>query len=499
MKRFVLIVSLILLSSSIAAQDLMDGFRMSRTDLAGTARFVSMSGAFGALGGDLSALEVNPAGSTIFLNNSGAFSFDLGYNRVETGFGDIERGFDSSRRTTFDIPQGGAVFVFNNNDKSSAVNKLSFGMNYQRTLNHESRLSAFGRTNESIGDYFIGRAQGFTEGDLQAGSGQSLTNRYLELGRTLGFGAQEAYLAYESFLIDPTSNGNWQSNALAGANGFYNDMLIREQGFNGKLMFNFGMELMEKLSLGMNVNMHFMNYRRGTDYLEINNGNGEIQEINYFNELRTNGGGFSLQFGAIYKATSNLRLGLAYHSPTWFRLEDELEQFLTTDSDALGFSSAAPNAILFFPGYRFQTPSKTTLSAAYIFGQNGLLSLDYTREDFSNQRFRSSGFGEVNEMFRNVFQATNSLNFGGEWRLGMTSLRAGYHYSESPFADNFVFGDTNGYSLGIGFNFGNSALDFAFRRTFIDRNDEFVQTGIQQRAFVENTLTNFFLTYSFGF
>ena len=47
-------------------QDLTDALRYSTGETQGTARFKSMSGAFGALGGDMSAVSINPAGSAIF-------------------------------------------------------------------------------------------------------------------------------------------------------------------------------------------------------------------------------------------------------------------------------------------------------------------------------------------------------------------------------------------------------------------------------------------------
>ena len=36
--------------------------------MSGSARYISMGGAFGALGGDVSAISDNPAGSSVFLN-----------------------------------------------------------------------------------------------------------------------------------------------------------------------------------------------------------------------------------------------------------------------------------------------------------------------------------------------------------------------------------------------------------------------------------------------
>ena len=62
------------------AQNINDAMRFSQTDLGGTARFKAMSGAFGALGGDLSAINVNPAGSSIFANNQLGISLSNNHN-----------------------------------------------------------------------------------------------------------------------------------------------------------------------------------------------------------------------------------------------------------------------------------------------------------------------------------------------------------------------------------------------------------------------------------
>ena len=57
-------------SSIILAQDVTDAVRYSIDEIQGTARFRAMSGAFGALGGDMSAVNINPAGSAIFNNRN---------------------------------------------------------------------------------------------------------------------------------------------------------------------------------------------------------------------------------------------------------------------------------------------------------------------------------------------------------------------------------------------------------------------------------------------
>ena len=60
--------------STLNAQDITDAIRYSSESSYGTARFRAMSGAFGALGGDLSGVSLNPAGSAVFNNSHTSFS-----------------------------------------------------------------------------------------------------------------------------------------------------------------------------------------------------------------------------------------------------------------------------------------------------------------------------------------------------------------------------------------------------------------------------------------
>ena len=48
------------------AQGEMDAYKFSQYDISGTARYMSMGGAFGALGGDISSMRTNPAGLGIY-------------------------------------------------------------------------------------------------------------------------------------------------------------------------------------------------------------------------------------------------------------------------------------------------------------------------------------------------------------------------------------------------------------------------------------------------
>ena len=59
------------------AQDSYDAARFASSDLNGTARYVGMGGALGALGGDISVMSTNPAGTGLFRSNEAMISLGL--------------------------------------------------------------------------------------------------------------------------------------------------------------------------------------------------------------------------------------------------------------------------------------------------------------------------------------------------------------------------------------------------------------------------------------
>src|SRR5210317_690238 len=102
------------------------GVLFSSENTNGTARFNSMSGAFGALGGDLSAMEVNPAGAAVFLKSEFGISFQsVNTETLASYYGNSLL----SDNSTSNITQAGGVFVFSN-FSSSNWTKVALGFNY---------------------------------------------------------------------------------------------------------------------------------------------------------------------------------------------------------------------------------------------------------------------------------------------------------------------------------------------------------------------------------
>ena len=74
MNKFFLSLIFIFGTEFIVSQNIFDALRYSNDNIEGSARFSAMSGAFGALGGELSAVSINPAGSAIFSKGMASFT-----------------------------------------------------------------------------------------------------------------------------------------------------------------------------------------------------------------------------------------------------------------------------------------------------------------------------------------------------------------------------------------------------------------------------------------
>src|SRR5659263_734808 len=69
MKKIIIALTVILNCSLVMAQTELDVLKYVQTDINGTARYMGMAGALGALGGDASAIKDNPAGLGIYRNS----------------------------------------------------------------------------------------------------------------------------------------------------------------------------------------------------------------------------------------------------------------------------------------------------------------------------------------------------------------------------------------------------------------------------------------------
>ena len=478
-----------------------DALRYGVENLNGTARFRAMGGAFGAIGGDLSSLNSNPAGSSIFNYNQATISL-TSFNKSNTAdyFGTNR----NKTENTQDINQLGAVFVFNDHNAKSGWKKFALGLNYENNNNFDDFIESEGiNPYNSMDKYFLQYA------NIVNGGAGNLNNTYYE---DLSFSEQQAWLGYNSYVLDYNATGNnYYTNVPTGGN-YYHKNTIETKGYNGKFTANFSGAYNDKLYVGMNMNFHFTDYVRRSSLYESNNNpvsntpnNYAIEAARFDNEQYTYGSGFSLNLGAIYKATNNIRLGLAYQTPTWYRLNDELTQSISTASTN-GTSNFVdyvnPGVVNVYPTYKIQTPSKLTTSATVLFGKKGLLSVDYISKNYAKTEFKPSSeviYSSLNTQIKNELQDNYELRVGGEYKIEKWSLRGGYRFEQSPYKVDLAFGDLFSYSGGIGYNFGESKLDISYTNEHRARTETLLTSGLNDPARIKNYNNNVTLTYVVNF
>lgn len=491
MKKLFLVIILNVSFLSIAQEmTTSDALRYAVDNMNGTARFRGMGGAFGAVGGDLSAISINPAGSLFFSNNFASASIsNYNTNNNANYFGTKNK----ENYSTLDLNQIGSVLVFNDNSGSSDWNKISIALNYDNTNNFDNRLFTAGiNTYNSISQYFVNQAN---------------------FVANTQFNDYQYEMAYETYIINPhpTTPNQFVSNVSPGGN-YYQDFYSTSNGYNGKITANVASSYKNKLFLGLNLNAHFTDYVVTTSLYENNNNplnpntQPTISNIVFDNQLSTYGSGFSFNLGAIYKVTNSFRLGASYESPTWYNLNDELVQDLYT-YDNVNVPSGDESRyfgspVFIFPTYRLRTPSKITGSATYIFNKKGLISIDLATKDYSNIQFKNTNqndFRDLNSQMSSEMKNAYEIRIGGEFKIKQWSIRGGYRFEESPYVVDTAMGDLTGYSAGLGYNFGENRLDLSYSNTHRNYNQNLISSGMTDPTRIRNVQDNITLTYSVNF
>ena len=384
------------------------GVLFSKENINGTARFNAMSGAFGALGGDLSAIETNPAGAAVFLMSE--FGLSLNFSNSETltsYYGNSE----ISENDLTNLSQAGGVFVFNGYSNNSSWGKVALGFNFSIANDFENL-------------WFVSGNSGFAP----------ITD------------------FYDS---DPVVYIN--------SDGQYFENLT--EGRNNKYTFTFASEYNENLYVGASISTYDVDYYQQFLIEEYNSDAiGNILDVSQIQELFTYGDGVSFNLGIISKPNDNIRLGLAYQSPVWYELSEDYYDFDVEVYESIINDTFTDQSGINAFDYSLKTPGKLTGSFAYIFEKQGLISVDYIYKNYSNIKLSKGAFSTENQIFNTDLGSTGELRIGTEWRFDNISVRGGYHLEKSPYKNALESDDIEGYSLGAGFKFKGGKVDFSYQK-----------------------------------
>ena len=452
MRLVLLCISMCLAVITASAQNETEALRYSMQTPVGSARYLSMGGAFGALGGDLSALSDNPAGIGIFRRSEFSLSLGLNTHSSETQFGDNDPRTDGKGR--INLPQIGIIGA--NPIDHPLWRRVNFAVTHNRLASfNETYISEGTQTNNSLLEVFAQQANGLTPDEIYD---------------FLPFGAA---LAWDAFLINPIDTlGTLQYNSVNPFGDYNVRKQIERRGHMGETVVSVGGSYDDRFYIGANIGFPTINFREVSTYTESDlEPEHELDRFTYSEELNTNGRGVNFKLGVIYKITELLRFGAAWLSPSFLTVNDiYVADISATYRDGQVISIDGPQNNF---EYRIRTPSKYTLNAAYILGKRGIISADYTYTDFSraqlNRAFNSPSdydFALENTAINDLYRGVHNVEVGIEVRVvPRFAVRAGASYQQSAYVPSVIEVDNDQLSgsFGFGYRKGNGYVDFGFR------------------------------------
>ncbi|MDR3246330.1 MAG: hypothetical protein LBT50_07850, partial [Prevotellaceae bacterium] len=461
---FVSIFIFCVFAMNLNAQSIDDILKASYQNYEGTARFSAMGGAFGALGGDVSSLSINPAGIAVFRKHHLSFTSSQNHVYNNSDFAGTKTG-DS--RTRFGISSLGVAFVMEQDEQT----RFNIGITYTKRENFNRRTAAVNDyATESIIDYFANKANGdkdfFLPEDLNASDAFDYFNPL----------DWDLPMAYGTYLID--WDGNDYLGCLAEGDIVKQRINTLLKGSSGEINLIIGSSHKDKFFTGISLGVSTLNYKRIVTYSEHahENNMSDFNSLIYNTNLKIGGFGLNYKLGIIYKPARSVRFGLSFQSPDYYfasskamydEYEDEEEVSAPMDNlysasldvkyntaDGIETYSDGPGEEYYLFFERMKTPSKTTASFAYIFGKLGLISMDCEYVNYAKTVLKGNEPKSIfNADIKEYFKRTVNLRFGAETWIRNIALRAGYVYNQSP--DKSYDLSRRTYSAGIGFKYNH--------------------------------------------
>ncbi|MDP4208941.1 MAG: hypothetical protein Q8928_09020 [Bacteroidota bacterium] len=451
---------LCLISLPILAQNESDVLRLSQYYTGGTARGMSMGGAFGALGADMTSLSINPAGIGAYRTSEFTLTPSLNIDNTKSKF--YGNNYSDSKYN-LNLNNIGYVYTFNTNKDQGWVS-TSLGVTYNRLSDFNRNITIVGKnTNSSMLDEFIMNANSVP--------GTTLNEKVNNLDYNYELLAWDTYaLFYDKKSTSATYNLFLHDFKDFGYNQDV-ERTITTKGGIGEYAFSFGANYSHQLYLGATIGIQSVSYDELKSHSEYNNSSDYLTSFTFNDQFNVRGTGYNFKAGLIYRPIELIRIGLAFHTPTFYNLDSEFSTSMSTQ-----FKNSPPdntqNQTSFYSStdvttysYKITTPMKTIASVA-LQSQYGILSLDYEFVDYTKAKVRADDYAytTANNNIQNSFRATGNLKIGAELKAGDYAIRGGYGYYGSPYKSDQFNKDasTQSYSFGMGYRGKSFFLDFGY-------------------------------------
>jgi hypothetical protein len=456
MKKICLfIVAVFSVLAGAKAQNVDDVLRYSQNFYGGTARFMSMGGAFTSLGGDVSTLGQNPAGIGVFRSSEFTITPQLFQIKTTAGF----NGKYTDNLSNFNLNQIGIVGTIIANNNETGLMTLNIGYTFNRTNNlNQSAIIKGINNSSSMADFWA--ANGSQNGgtfykDLTGPEGNAFDAWVMDT--ITGTGGKQYATALSNYGDNPPS-----------VYGQTVRRLISNEGYSGEHDFSIGGNYSNKLFFGATIGISKINYTSHFEHLESVNTTlpSQLQDFTYTDHFQDLGTGYSVKLGAIYKPIDALRFGLAFHSPTWYRINERYYNNLTSHfTDGTHYEFLSPTSEF---TYDLTTPYRILAGVGLQIRKLALLSVDYEFVDYSTAKFSSRhnsiDYSADNDEIKTTLKSASNIRLGGEVRLNKLYLRTGYGYYGKVFKSGTDNADLsyNSISFGAGFREQNISIDLAY-------------------------------------
>ena len=489
---------------------------MSRTQSFGTARAMAMGGAFTSLGADLSTMSLNPAGLGMYRGNELSVTPLISMNRADrvgqvfdNGTAPADKGRGSNARNLFALGNVGVTINVMKNPNSAVTSvNFAFGMNriadFNRSYSFSTPLSynpEWGAI-PSIADLYAHQLQFGEYGHPvfpDKGEGENNPNGRLNFNGTAYF--WPAVLGYKGAMTHVKGMGDermWERDAIGENASIRRGMDVTNSGSINEFTLAVGANIRNIVYVGASFGIQSVRKNNEVTYSEDytyeggralgRNGEllaGQLEYADMWQRSELSGAGINLKLGVTVRPTKGLRLGVAFHTPTYYTLDRAyragigyklLNHENQTYYEAAEYSPTIYDEADF--AWEFTSPTRLMFGASYTFGRTAILAVDYERDWYRGVRVKNAPGGNFtmapaafNRRIRDTFRPTNNIRAGLEIKpTQLFALRAGGGYSSSMLSDETMAYDSPMptdswyFSLGAGMRLGRRiSLDIAYQ------------------------------------
>lgn len=476
------------------AQTMDDLVLYSLEDQTGSARAVGLGGALGAVGGDMASMAGNPAGLGMYRGMEFSGTVSLGGHAVRTRFVDQK---SIARRLVPGFDGAAAIFSLRVGDvgKTSGLLRVNFGIGYNKLQSFRFRQSYKAEVND--GNSLLAaiasesNAQGLVGNNLLRG------NSYVPYDTQPWFPAA----AYGSYLmLDGSPKGTFKAPwILSGTAGFVDERLRQSvvkdsRGSLGEIDMSVAFNVTNRIYFGATLGIQLLerevNTRMREETAEEKDAGLLWGQFNSYDRVK--GAGVNLKLGALYRPVDALRIGLAFHTPTFMNVENRFSlsahgEYRNPDTvyGEPEVPKTADSSGVYEGEFSYTGPMRAMASLAYSFGKRGLVTAEYEMTYLPLMQFSGMDYAQDNEDIEKYLLPTHEVRAGTEWFFGALGVRLGGGFRTSPYrADEFSPLRWRMYvSGGIGYYGSYFFCDFAYRHTIQPGEGYMYQMGGYQRAY----------------